>query len=137
MTDNCPECEATHLDLYQDAFGTIGNPIDGVIPISYEAVPCGITSPLTVRTKSGCSKYWFSMQVVNSNIAVSSLEVSTDGGNSWQETTRREYNYFEKSSGFGVDEVDVRITAVDGRSIIVEGATVASESSTTAHSNFV
>ncbi|KAE9965647.1 hypothetical protein EG327_000401 [Venturia inaequalis] len=97
VTDNCPECEATHLDLYQDAFGTIGNPIDGVIPISYEAVPCGITSPLTVRTKSGCSKYWFSMQVVNSNIAVSSLEVSTDGGNSWQETTRREYNYFERS----------------------------------------
>lgn len=77
------------------------------------------------------------MQVVNSNIAVSKLEVSTDGGNTWQATTRKEYNYFEKSEGFGVDSVDVRITAVDGRSIVVKGASVASESSTTADGNFV
>lgn len=87
--------------------------------------------------KVGSSKYWFSMQVVNSNIAVSNLEISTDGGNSWQGLVRKEYNYFEKSDGTGTDVVDVKVTAVDGRTIVVKGASVASESSKIADGNFV
>lgn len=76
------------------------------------------------------------MQVVNSNIAISKLEVSTDGGSSWQATTRKDYNYFENPAGFGVDSVDVKVTAVDGRSIVIKGAACASDSSKAADGNF-
>ena len=76
------------------------------------------------------------MQVVNSNVAVSKLEVSTNGGSTWQATTRSQYNYFENSSGFGTDTVDVKITSTGGKSITVKGVSVAASSTKTASGNF-
>lgn len=76
------------------------------------------------------------MQVVNANGAVESLEVSTDNGSTWQETTRSDYNFFENSSGFGTDTVDVRVTGVDGGVITVKNVSVASGESVTADGNF-
>jgi expansin (peptidoglycan-binding protein) len=91
-----------------------------------------------VRNKSGTSKYWFSMQVVNSNTAVKTLDVSIDGGNTWKSTIRRGYNYFEKSGndGFGTDKVDVRITSSNRKQIRISGVSVASEASMNASGNF-
>lgn len=76
------------------------------------------------------------MQVVNSNEAIESLEVSTDGGSTWQTTTRSSYNFFENSSGFGTDTVDVRVTSTSGGVITVSDVSVASEAEATAASNF-
>jgi expansin len=76
------------------------------------------------------------MQVVNSNVPVKSLEVSTDGAKTWQPTVRRDYNFFENPSGFGVDVVDVRITSITGETIVINNVSSASESSTTGNSNF-
>jgi expansin (peptidoglycan-binding protein) len=106
-----------------------------VIAISYSFIPCGIDSPIILKNKEGTSQYWFSMQVVNANEAVASLEVSTDGGSNWQSTTRTFYNFFENSSGFGTDTVDVRVTGVSGKSVVVKNVGVASGSSTTASGN--
>lgn len=75
------------------------------------------------------------MQVVNANEAVRSLEVSTDNGSTWQETTRSEYNFFEKDSGFGTESVDVRVTGASGGVVVVKGVGVESGSSTTADGN--
>ncbi|CBF80002.1 hypothetical protein AN7735.2 [Aspergillus nidulans FGSC A4] len=136
VVDKCPECAQTHLDLFESAFTTLASASEGQIPISYSITPCGITSPLILRNKSGTSAYWFSMQVVNANGAVKSLEVSTDNGSTWQETTRSDYNFFENSSGFGTDTVDVRVTGVDGGVITVKNVSVASGESVTADGNF-
>jgi expansin (peptidoglycan-binding protein) len=76
------------------------------------------------------------MQVVNSNLPVTKLEVSTDSGSTWQSTTRSSYNYFENQSGFGTDTVDVRVTAEGGSQITVKNVSVSSGSSVTASSNF-
>lgn len=73
---------------------------------------------------------------MNSNIAVSKLEVSTDGGSSWKATTRQPYNFFENSSGFGTSSVDVKVTATNGKSIIVKNVGVSSGATKTAESNF-
>ncbi|KAL4792356.1 RlpA-like double-psi beta-barrel-protein domain-containing protein-containing protein [Aspergillus venezuelensis] len=135
IVDQCPECEATHLDLFESAFTTLASASAGIIDISYNIVPCSITTPLTLRNKSGTSAYWFSMQVLNANEAVKSLEVSTDGGETWQETTRSEYNFFENSSGFGTDSVDVRVTGVSGKVVEVKGVSVESGSSVEADGN--
>lgn len=76
------------------------------------------------------------MQVVNANNAVASLEVSTDGGSTWQGTTRQTYNFFENSAGFGTTTVDVKVTSTSGDSVVVKNVNVASGASTTAGSNF-
>ncbi|KAF3760604.1 expansin-related, partial [Cryphonectria parasitica EP155] len=136
IVDECPECASGHLDLFEDAFLELGTASEGIIDISYTFVSCGITSPIVLVNKSGTSAYWFSMQVVNSNEAVESLEVSTDGGSTWQSTTRSTYNFFENSSGFGTDTVDVRVTSTSGGTITVSDVSVASEASATAASNF-
>ncbi|CAI9635692.1 unnamed protein product [Alternaria burnsii] len=136
VTDQCPGCGPNHLDLYPDAFAKLAEPSKGVIPISWDVVPCGITTPLVLKNKEGTSKFWFSMQVMNSNMPVSKLEVSTDGGATWQATTRKEYNYFENPAGFGADSVDVKITSSGGKSIVVKSVSIAANSKKTAGSNF-
>ena len=117
-----------HLDLLPNGFTQLADLKVGRIDVDWEFVECD--------TQSGSSKYWFSMQVVNSNVPVKSLEVSTDGGNTWQATTRSEYNFFQNPSGFGVDYVDVRITSATGGTIIVKNANSVGETRTDATSNF-
>lgn len=136
IVDECPECDDGHLDLFEDAFTQLGTESAGILDISYSFVSCDITSPLVLHNKSGTSAYWFSMQVVNANEAVASLEVSTDGGSTWQETTRTSYNFFENTSGFGTDSVEVRVTSASGATVVVSSVSCASESQTTAGSNF-
>jgi expansin (peptidoglycan-binding protein) len=136
VTDQCPGCGPNHLDLYPDAFKKLADPSKGVIKVSWDFVPCGITSPIVLKNKSGTSKFWFSMQVMNANVGVSKLEVSTDGGKSWKATTRQPYNFFENSAGFGADSVDVRITSTSGKTLIVNGVSIASGSTKTAGGNF-
>ena len=136
VVDQCPGCGNNHLDLFPDAFKKLADPSKGIIPVSWDFVPCGITSPIVLKNKEGTSKWWFAMQVMNSNVRVSKLEVSTDGGKSWKGTTRQPYNYFENSSGFGSDSVDVKITSVNGSSIVVNGVSIQANSLKIASSNF-
>ncbi|KAH1299827.1 hypothetical protein KXX11_006071 [Aspergillus fumigatus] len=135
IVDQCPECEQDHLDLFQNAFTQLADVSKGIIPITWSFVPCGITTPLVLKNKEGTSPYWFSMQVMNANEPVAKLEVSTDGGKTWQGTTRTSYNFFEKSSGFGKDTVDVRVTGQSGATLTVTNVGTSSGSSVTAKSN--
>lgn len=76
------------------------------------------------------------MQVVGSNEPIQSLEVSTDGGATWQPTTRQPYNFFENPSGFKTETVDVKVTSSMGNVITVNGVSVAADLSTPAGANF-
>lgn len=99
-------------------------------------MPCGITSPIKLHNKSGTSPYWFSMQVINANEPVKSLEVSIDGGSTWKATQRQDYNFFENPSGFGTEKVDVRVTSVTGKVVTAKGVSIAADSETALSSNF-
>lgn len=90
---------------------------------------------MKLKNKEGTSAYWFSMQVVNANEAVTALEVSIDGGSSWKSTTRTSYNFFENSAGFGTSTVDVRITGASGKTVVVKDVGVSSGFEVTAVSN--
>ncbi|KAI4913320.1 hypothetical protein J4E85_010773 [Alternaria conjuncta] len=136
VTDQCPGCGPNHLDLYPDGFAKLAEPSKGIINVDWTPVPCGITTPIVLKNKSGTSKFWFSMQVMNSNVAVSKLEVSTDSGKTWQPTTRKPYNFFENPAGFGADSVDVKITSEGGKEIVVKGVSIAADSKKTAGGNF-
>ncbi|UQC80989.1 rare lipoprotein A [Colletotrichum lupini] len=138
VVDKCPSgCGNGQLDLSPDAFAKLDDPNKGQISVSWEQVPCGITSPLIVRNKEGTSKYWFSMQVVNHNYPVTKFEVSTDSGKSWQPTVRQDYNYWQKSSGDGflVDTVSVRVTCSNGKQVVVNKVGTKEKASFTASGN--
>ncbi|KAH7122680.1 RlpA-like double-psi beta-barrel-protein domain-containing protein-containing protein [Dendryphion nanum] len=136
IVDQCPECEPSHLDLFQNGFEKIGTLSAGIIKISYDFVPCGITSPIVLKNKEGTSPYWFSMQVMNGNTGVSKLEVSTDGGKTWKATQRQPYNFFENSAGFGTQSVDVKVTSIDGKTVVTKGVSIQAGKLTTAGGNF-
>ncbi|GME66001.1 putative extracellular cellulase allergen asp f7- protein [Neofusicoccum parvum] len=136
IVDQCPSCAKNQLDLFQGAFTEIANKSAGKVGISWEFVPCGVSGPIRLKNKEGTSQYWFSMQVLNSNFAIDSMQVSTDGGKTWQKTQRAEYNYFENDSGFGTDTVDVKVTSSNGKSIVTKNVKVSGSSSQEADSNF-
>ncbi|EAT83200.1 hypothetical protein HBH56_194330 [Parastagonospora nodorum] len=136
VVDQCPGCGPHHVDLYPDAFAKLADPSKGIINVSWDFVPCGITTPIVLKNKSGTSKFWFSIQVMNANVGVSKLEVSTDGGASWKATTRKPYNFFEQPSGFGTDSVDIKITSIDGKTVVVKGVSVTPNALKTAGGNF-
>ncbi len=136
IVDECPECDQGHLDLFQDAFAELGALSAGIIATSYAFVPCGIASPLVLHSKPGTSAYYFALQVVNANEGIAALDVSTDGGATWQPTSRADYNFFEQPAGFGTDTVDVRLTSTAGDTVVVSGVRASSGAQTTASSNF-
>ncbi|KAF2467874.1 barwin-like endoglucanase [Lindgomyces ingoldianus] len=138
VVDQCPGCGPNHLDLFPDAFKALADPNTGEIQVSWDWVSCEISSPIVLRAKEGGSKYWFSMQVLNENVSVRSLDVSTDWGNTWEGTTRRPYNFFEKEDhgGFGADKVTVKITSWNGEEIVIWNVGVNGEEQTTAEGNF-
>ncbi|KAK7424449.1 hypothetical protein QQX98_000414 [Neonectria punicea] len=135
IVDQCPECAEGHLDLFPDAFKAVGG-TDGIVQTSYKFIDCGITKPLYIRNKEGTSQYWFSMQVVNHNQPIKSLEVSTDSGKTWKTTNRQPYNFFENSSGFRVDTTRVRVTSTSGKTVTISNVGVAQGAQYTATSNF-
>ncbi|CAG8931795.1 unnamed protein product [Penicillium salamii] len=135
IVDQCPECESNHLDLFQNAFAELSDISAGIIGINWSFVSCDLDGPLKLKNKEGTSAYWFSMQVVNANDAVTALDVSTDGGSSWQSTERTSYNFFENSSGFGTDSVTVRVTGASGKTVVVKDVGVSSGAEVTASSN--
>lgn len=135
IVDQCPSCATNHFDLFQDAFSHLAALSTGVIDITWSYTSCNLDGPLKLKNKAGTSAYWFSMQVVNANEPVAVLEVSTDGGSTWQSTTRTYYNYFENEAGFGTDTVDVRVTGESGSSVVVKGVGCKSGVEVTADSN--
>lgn len=136
IVDECPGCGSNHLDLFPDAFAVLADPSKGIIPVDWTIVDCPITSPIQLHNKSGVSAYWFSMQVVNANEAVASLEVSIDNGKTWKTTTRQTYNFFEISSGTGTSSVTVKVTSTSGKTIVVDNVPISSDKSVTGTSNF-
>ncbi|TGO44483.1 hypothetical protein BOTNAR_0813g00010 [Botryotinia narcissicola] len=134
ITDECPGCGPNHLDLYPTAFTSLAPLSKGIIDVTWDYVDCPITTPLQVHLKEGDSAYWFSMQVVNAAEGVSKLDVSTDGGKTWQSTTRTTYNYFEHSAGYG-SKVNVRVTGLSGKTVIINNVAVTPGNLVTASGN--
>jgi expansin (peptidoglycan-binding protein) len=66
----------------------------------------------------------FSMQVLNTNSRVQTLEVSTNGGQSWIPANRQTYNYFQIDSDTGTDSVSVKLRCVNQVYIQVDNVNV-------------
>jgi expansin (peptidoglycan-binding protein) len=111
-------------------------PFKDKVSVEWHIVSCRFTAPLAVQNAPGVSKYWFSMQVQNSNYPVSQLEVSTDHGETWKKTVSRDYNFFEgENGGFGTDMVDLKISCFNGKVVEMKNVSIAKDKKVWAESN--
>ena len=125
VVDQCPECEAGHIDLSRTAFARIGDPAKGVLPVTYRRlVDPPLPGPLKVRVKEGSSRYWLALLVDNTGNPLSRIEVRSGSG-SWQVLSRADYNYWIAESGAGAGPFRVRITDTRGHRLTVTGIRLA------------
>ena len=115
--------------------GYTGGGVDG---IEWEWVTCPIpeTEPLWIRMHGGASKWWFSATVENARERTAKLEVSSDGGKTWQGTTFNNYNMFVLDGTLPGDTATVRVTSVTGSQVIVDNVVLKSEAITKASENY-
>jgi expansin (peptidoglycan-binding protein) len=113
IVDQCPTCEASHLDLSPEAFGMLAPQSDGVANITWTYVPCDVAGNVVYRYKSGTNAFWIAVQVENTRVPVTKLELLVNG--SWVDAPRQDYNYFVDPNGTGDGPVTVRITSFDGQ----------------------
>ncbi len=107
VIDSCPPCSPGHIDLSLAAFRKIGEPVQGIIPITYRTVPNPtVPGPLSVRLKEGSSQYWISVLIDNHANRLTSVKIA---GRTAQ---RESFNYWTVPSGAG--RGPFKITATDG-----------------------
>lgn len=131
---------ATHLDMTPNTWAKLTNGYTGggVDGIEWEWVTCPIpeTEPLWIRMHGGASKWWFSATVENARERTAKLEVSSDGGKTWQGTTFNNYNMFVLDGTLPGDTATVRVTSVTGSQVIVDNVVLKSEAITKASENY-
>ncbi|KAH9836430.1 carbohydrate-binding module family 63 protein [Teratosphaeria destructans] len=159
IVDQCPDCGDNHLDLFPAAFSALADESLGVIDVTWEYTECtAVTGPLEIHMKSGVSEYWFSAQVVNGNERTATMEVSTDGGSTWERwvpwvsvdargtfkeiltsppsTKRQDYNFFQISSGVGASTASIKVTSFGGSVVTVDDVSMTGDATATASANY-
>lgn len=116
IADRCPECPVGNIDLSQEAFARIANPVDGRVPITWRIVSPALGDPIAYRFKEGSSQWWTAVQIRNHRNPVYKVEYRTAAG-AWKTLARQEYNYFIDDQGMGPGPYTLRVTDIYGHVI--------------------
>jgi expansin (peptidoglycan-binding protein) len=114
ISDLCPECALGDLDLSAEAFRVIADPVAGRVKISWQVVVGPVSGPVQYRYKEGSSIYWTAIQVRNSRLPISRLQIMPAGATSWIDVPRSDYNYFVHPETVTEAAMRVRVTASNG-----------------------
>lgn len=118
ITNLCPQpCRVGQLDLSPEAFDHLAARGVGEIPISWTLVSPALSKRIAIRYKTGSSRYWCGVQVIDHRNPVARLEVLTAGG--WTRLPRAEYNYFLSENGAGCGGA-IAITDVHGERLVLD-----------------
>ena len=99
IVDLCPECKTGDLDLSQEAFAKIADVSAGRVKISWQPVACSVSGPVSYKYKDGTSQWWMGVQVRNSRLPVSKVELMEGG--SPVALKAESYGYYTLSSPSG------------------------------------
>jgi expansin (peptidoglycan-binding protein) len=102
VTDECPDCTHSDLDMSQGAFAKIGALPDGVIPISWQRVDCPVSGGLKLQVQEGVNPYYLSFLADATRQGVTALRIKQNGSATWETTTRLDYGYFNITSATGL-----------------------------------
>ena len=104
------------LDLSRDAFARLADPMTGQLDVTWQLVSPASLPDMSVRYKTGSSRWWCGIQVIGHRNPVARLEVRTGG--TWTRLTRPEYNYFLSPHGAGCGAA-IRVTDIYGEQLVV------------------
>ncbi|WP_354638170.1 expansin EXLX1 family cellulose-binding protein [Kitasatospora camelliae] len=123
IVNECPlPCAPGQLDLSRQAFAELADPKVGRLSITWSLLsPAAAPDTLSVRYKTGSSRYWCGIQAIGHRNPVAALEVRTAGG--WRQLPRTDYNYFLAADGNGCGS-SIRITDIYGEQLTVDGLAV-------------
>lgn len=133
IVDRCPECPEGDLDLSQEAFAEIANPVDGRVPISWTFVPCEVEGPMVYHFKEGSNPFFTAVQLRNHRNPIATVE-ALDANGQFVSIDRVNFNFFIEESGLGPGPYTFRVTDVFGQVIedsnipFIEAGEVASQS---------
>ncbi|WP_369170830.1 expansin EXLX1 family cellulose-binding protein [Streptomyces sp. R28] len=126
ITNECPlPCAPGQLDLSPQAFAKLAVPSTGRIPITWSLLSPSTSGTISIRYKTGSSRYWCGIQAVGHRNPLARLEVRDGSG--WRALPRTEYNYFLSEQGSGCGG-EIRITDIYGESLTVDGLAIRPDS---------
>jgi expansin (peptidoglycan-binding protein) len=112
--DKCPECTPGWLDLSRTAFKKIASESQGVVPITYKAVPNAATpGPLTITFMEGASQYWWAIIIDNHANPIASVKAKGSGG-TWMTAGHEDYNAWLIDQRTGTGPFQIRMTDIYG-----------------------
>jgi expansin (peptidoglycan-binding protein) len=109
VVDLCPECKHGDIDLSEEAFAKIADPVDGRVTINWQYVPCDVQGPIVYHFKEGSNQWWTAVQIRNHRHPIAKFEWRSDDG-AWHEVQRLDYNYFVEDKGMGPGPYTLRVT---------------------------
>jgi expansin (peptidoglycan-binding protein) len=124
VVDQCPECQAGHIDLSEQAFAKIAPLSTGLVPVTYHTITDPpLPAPLSMLVKAGSSAYYLALLPINNGNPLATVAVS-QGSGGWQELSRTTYGYWLASSGAGPGPFSVRLTDSLGHQATAHGITI-------------
>ncbi|MGW2486124.1 expansin EXLX1 family cellulose-binding protein [Streptomyces sp. NPDC001606] len=119
ITNECPApCAPGQIDLSRQAFARLADLSVGRIPITWRLVSPGAVGTLSIRYKTGSSRYWCGIQAIGHRNPVAALEVRTARG--WRRLPRTGYDYFLSADGSGCGGA-IRLTDIYGERLTLSG----------------
>ena len=119
ITNECPlPCAPGQLDLSPQAFAKLAAPVTGRIPITWSLLSPSTSDTISIRYKTGSTRYWCGIQAIGHRNPLARLEVRTASG--WSELPRTDYNYFLSEQGSGCGGA-IRLTDIYGERLEVTG----------------
>jgi expansin len=117
VTDQCKTCAAGELDLSDEAFDAIADPIVGRIALRWERVACPVDGDLELRFR-GANPFFLSLQALDHREGIAAVEFlhPTQG---WLAAARADFNLFRLSIGEQWElPLPVRLTGISGQQLV-------------------
>ncbi|MFJ1974421.1 expansin EXLX1 family cellulose-binding protein [Streptomyces sp. NPDC087903] len=122
IVNECPApCRPGQLDLSKQAFAKLAALSAGQIPVSWSLLSPATSETVSIRYKTGSSRYWCGIQALGHRNPLARLEVRT--GSTWRQLPRTAYNYFLSEQGTGCGGA-IRITDIYGEQLTFDSIAV-------------
>lgn len=122
ITNECPgDCAPGQIDLSAQAFAKLAAPSAGRIPITWNLASPSTSDTISIRYKTGSTRYWCGIQAIGHRNPLARLEVRAGSG--WRQLERADYNYFLSEDGSGCGGA-LRLTDIYGQQLTVPALAV-------------
>ncbi|MFG2785418.1 expansin EXLX1 family cellulose-binding protein [Streptomyces prunicolor] len=122
ITNECPgDCAPGQIDLSAQAFAKLAAPSAGRIQITWNLASPSTSDTISIRYKTGSTRYWCGIQAIGHRNPLARLEVRAGSG--WRQLQRTDYNYFLSEDGSGCGGA-LRLTDIYGQQLAVPALAV-------------